>query len=60
MTIPTSRFFRRGPWEAATTVTIGAGILMMMQPFALVLYTYSFLVILLGTVGFMVASHLPE
>jgi hypothetical protein len=60
MTSPTSRFFRRSPCEAATTVTIGTGILMMMQPFALVLYTYSFLVILLGTVGFMVASHLPE
>ncbi len=55
-----SRLFRRSPWENASTVVIGLGILMLMQPFALVLYTWSFTVILTGTVGFLITSHFPE
>jgi hypothetical protein len=54
------RVFRRSPWEAASTVVIAAGILMLVQPFALGLYTYSFLVILAGSVAFVVTSHFPE
>jgi len=54
------RVFRRGPWETASTVVIVVGILMLVQPFALVLYTYSFLVILAGSVAFVVTSHFPE
>ena len=54
------RLWRRGPWENASTVVIGAGIFMLMQPFMLELYTYSFAVILFGTLGFMVTSHFPE
>jgi hypothetical protein len=54
------RSFRRGPWETASTVVIIVGILMLVQPFALVLYTYSFLVILAGSVAFVVTSHFPE
>jgi hypothetical protein len=54
------RILRRGPWEAASTVVIGAGILMLVQPIALGLYTYSFCVILAGTVAFLVTSHFPE
>lgn len=54
------RLFRRGPWENASTIVIGAGILMLMQPFALALYTYSFAVIIAGTVGFLITSHFPE
>ena len=52
--------FRRGPWETASTAVIIGGILMLVQPFALVLYTYSFLVILTGSVAFVVTSHFPE
>jgi hypothetical protein len=52
--------FRRGPWETASTVVIIVGILMLVQPFALGLYTYSFLVILAGSVAFVVTSHFPE
>jgi hypothetical protein len=33
---------------------------MLMQPFALELYTWSFVVILVGTVGFLITSHFPE
>ena len=51
---------RRGPWEMVATVLIAAGVLMLMQPFALALYTWSFLVTLAGTVMFIVVSHFPE
>jgi len=54
------RWLRRGPWEFAATGVTVAGILMLVQPFALVLYTYSFLVILFGSVAFVVVSHFPE
>ncbi|MEM7490143.1 MAG: hypothetical protein AAF390_13565 [Pseudomonadota bacterium] len=52
--------FRRGPWEMVATVLIAAGVLMLMQPFVLVLYTYSFIVTLVGTVMFIIVSHFPE
>ena len=55
-----SRVLRRGLWERITTALIVAGLFMLMQPFLLVLYTYSFAVILGGTIGFAVASKLPE
>jgi hypothetical protein len=51
---------RRRPWENASAVVIGLGILMQVQPFALELYTWSFTVILAGTLGFLVTSHFPE
>ena len=54
------RFFRRGPWENVATVLIAAGVVMLMQPYFMVLYTFSFAVILTGTVGFVVVSHFPE
>ncbi len=41
---------RRGPWEMVETILIALGVFMLMQPFALVLYSYSFLVTLIGTV----------
>ncbi|MEM8851357.1 MAG: hypothetical protein AAGE03_15160 [Pseudomonadota bacterium] len=52
--------FRRGPWEMVATVLIAVGVVMLMQPFVLILYTYSFLVTLVGTVMFIVVSHFPE
>ena len=51
---------RRGPWEMVATVLIALGVVMLMQPFALALYTYSFVVTLAGTVLFIVVSHFPE
>ena len=56
----TRRILRRGPWENASAITIGLGILMQMQPFVLGVYTWSFAVIIAGTVGFLVTSHFPE
>jgi hypothetical protein len=39
---------------------MGLGALMMFQPFALGIYSYSFIVILIGTAMFIVVSHLSE
>jgi hypothetical protein len=51
---------RRGPWEMIATVLIALGVFMLMQPFALILFTYSFIVTLIGTVMFIIVSHFPE
>jgi hypothetical protein len=52
--------FRRGPWEILATVLIAVGVVMLMQPFAIQLFTWSFVTILAGTVMFIVVSHFPE
>ncbi len=52
--------FRRGPWEMLATILIALGVFMLMQPFALALFTWSFLVTLVGTVMFIVVSHFKE
>ncbi len=51
---------RRGAWEMVATVLIALGVVMLMQPFALALFTWSFLVTLVGTVMFIIVSHFPE
>ena len=54
------RFFRKGPWERATVSLIGLGLAMLMQPWSLVAYGYSFIVLLAGVVGYSIAGKLPE
>jgi hypothetical protein len=54
------RLPRRGPCEAVTMTLIGLGVMMLMQPFSLDLYSYSFITILAGTLGFVVVSHFPD
>ncbi|AXA38657.1 hypothetical protein ACU8NH_13015 [Rhizobium leguminosarum] len=51
---------RRGPMETIATVLIGLGFLMLFQPFLLVLYTYSLVTLLAGTVMFIIVSKFPE
>ena len=51
---------RRGPWENLATVLIALGVFMLMQPFAIWMFTWSFLVTLVGTVMFIITSHFPE
>lgn len=51
---------RRGPWEMLATILIGLGVFMLMQPFFLWAFTWSFLVTLVGTVMFIITSHFPE
>ena len=52
--------FKRGPWEMLATILIALGVVMLMQPFLLILFSYSFLVTLVGTVMFIIVSHFPE
>ena len=54
------RWLRRGPCEAVTMTLIGLGVVMLMQPFLLDLYSYSFITILAGTLGFVIVSHFPD
>jgi hypothetical protein len=51
---------RRGPWEGLATAIIAIGVVMLMQPLAIALYTYSFFTILVGTVMFVVVSHFGD
>jgi hypothetical protein len=51
---------RRGPWEMLATILIALGVFMLMQPFFLWAFTWSFLVTLVGTVMFIIVSHFPE
>lgn len=51
---------RRGAWEMVATLLIGLGVVMLMQPFVLWAYTYSFVVTLCGTVMFIVVSHFRD
>jgi hypothetical protein len=51
---------RRGPWEMVASLLIGLGVFMLMQPFALMAFTWSFVVTLAGTVMFIIVSHFPE
>ncbi|NRB20419.1 MAG: hypothetical protein HRU33_23520 [Rhodobacteraceae bacterium] len=52
--------FRRGAWEMLATILITLGVFMLMQPFWMIAFTYSFIVTLIGTVMFIIVSHFPE
>lgn len=52
--------FRRGSWEILATILIVLGVFMLMQPFVLWAFTYSFVITLVGTVMFIIVSHFPE
>ncbi len=54
------RALRRNNLEITACAVIAIGLLMLLQPFALVLYTWSFVVMLTGTVMFMVVSKFPQ
>ena len=54
------RWLRRRPMEAMATLLIASGVFMLLQPFFLTLYTWSFLTTLAGTALFMVVSKFPE
>lgn len=51
---------RRGPWEMVATILIALGVFMLMQPFVMWGFTYSFITTLIGTVMFIIVSHFPE
>ena len=53
-------WLRRGPMEMIATAVIATGVLMLLQPFSLTLYTWSFVTTLAGTALFMVVSKFPD
>jgi hypothetical protein len=57
-----SRFlrFRRGPWEALAIIIIAMGVFMLMQPFSIAFYGYSFVTTLAGTAMFIIVSKFPD
>tara|TARA_B100001123_G_C15321688_1_gene1028132 strand:+ start:911 stop:1102 length:192 start_codon:yes stop_codon:yes gene_type:complete len=54
------KIFRRVIWENLSTAIILIGVFMLLQPFQMFLYSYSFIVILVGTIGFVITSHFPD
>jgi len=50
----------RTPWERATGALIGLGLVMLMQPWELEVYSWGFTVLLAGVVGYSIAGKLPE
>ena len=52
--------FRRGAWENLASLVIGIGVIMLLQPVSMALYTYSFVTMLAGTAMFIVVSKFPE
>ncbi|MBN8532785.1 MAG: hypothetical protein J0L51_01720 [Rhizobiales bacterium] len=54
------KWLRRGQMENVATALIAAGVLMMLQPFMMVLFTYSFVTTLAGVVMFTIVSKFPE
>jgi hypothetical protein len=60
MTSRWPRILRRGRMEAAAIVVISAGVFMLLQPFSMALYTYSFVTTLSGTALFTVVSRFPD
>lgn len=53
-------WLRRGRLELIACAVIGLGIFMLLQPFAMALYTWSFVTMLAGTVMFMIVSKFPQ
>ena len=53
-------WLRRGRMEMAACIVIALGLLMMLQPVAMALFTWSFVTTLFGTVMFMVVSKFPD
>ena len=54
------KWLRRGPMEIAACIVITLGLVMMLQPLAMALFTWSFVTTLFGTVMFMVVSKFPQ
>ena len=58
--LPIGRRSSRRYLEPLAIGIMALGFVMMFQPYAKILFTYSFIVILFGTLMFIVVSHLSE
>ena len=54
------RWLRRAPWERGTATLIGLGLVMLMQPWSIDVYSYAFSVLLAGVIGYSIAGKLPQ
>jgi hypothetical protein len=54
------RLLHRGRWERISMALIALGAVMLMQPLSLDLFSYSFVVLLAGVIGYSIAAKLPE
>jgi len=54
------RWARRGLMENIAVALIALGIFMLVQPFSITLYGWSFTVVLVGTLMFTIVSKFPE
>ena len=54
------RFFSRTPWERTTIGLIALGLVMLMQPWSIDVFSYAFNVLLAGVVGYSIAGKLPQ
>jgi hypothetical protein len=54
------KWAHRGPMEMAACIVIALGIAMMLQPFALILFTWSFVVTLTGVAMFTIVGKFPQ
>ena len=59
-TSPWPKWLRRGPLEMAACIVIAFGVAMMLQPFALILFTWSFITTLFGVAMFTLVSKFPD
>ncbi len=57
---PIKRTSPRGMAENLATALITCGVIMLMQPVSLTLYSWSFAVTLAGTALFVIGSKFPE
>ena len=55
----TRRLLHRAHWERAAMALIGAGLVMLMQPWSLDVFSWGFTVLLAGVVGYSIAGKLP-
>lgn len=53
-----NKVFSRRVWEPTSMALIGLGLAMLMQPWSLDIYSYSFAVLLAGVAGYTVAGKL--
>ena len=53
------RWLRRAPWETGTSLLIGLGLVMLMQPWSVDVYGWGFTVLLAGVIGYSIAGKLP-
>ena len=54
------RWARRGLMENIAIALIALGVIMLVQPFSITLYSYSFVTVLAGTLMFTIVSKFPE